>query len=49
LWAARSTDYAKYIKEADLRRDFVEEQIQKSATQVKRKALEDLSPTPLKM
>jgi integrase len=29
------TDYARYIRDADLRRDFVEEQIQKSATQVK--------------
>src|SRR2546427_12235837 len=29
------TDYAKYIKEADDNRDFVEEQIQKSATLVK--------------
>jgi hypothetical protein len=29
------SDYAKYIKEADNNRDFVEEQIQKSATQVK--------------
>ena len=28
-------DYAKYIKEADDNRDFVENQIQKSATQVK--------------
>jgi len=26
------TDYAKYIKEADNNRDFVEEQIKKSAT-----------------
>jgi hypothetical protein len=29
------TDYAKYIKEADDNRDFVEKQIEKSATLVK--------------
>jgi hypothetical protein len=29
------TDYAKYIKEADDNRDFVEERIQKSGTRVK--------------
>ena len=39
------TDYAKYIEEADTSRDFVEEQIQKSATQVKPTEL-DHSPTP---
>jgi hypothetical protein len=40
------TDYAKYIKEADTRRDFVEEQIQKSTTQVKPASDADHSPTP---
>lgn len=37
-------DYAKYIKEADDNRDFVENQIQKSATQVKRTETIDYSP-----
>ncbi len=41
------TDYAKYIKEADDNRDFVENQIQKSATQVKPSSTADHSPTPL--
>jgi integrase len=40
------TDYAKYVKEADTRRDFVEDQIQKSATQVKPASYTDHSPTP---
>jgi hypothetical protein len=39
-------DYAKYIKEADNNRDFVEEQIQKSATQVKPAIEVNQSPTP---
>ena len=39
------TDYAKYIKEADDNRDFVENQIQKSATQVKPTVEVDSSPT----
>ena len=39
-------DYAKYIKEADDNRDFVEEQIQKSATQVKPTQSVASSPTP---
>ena len=39
-------DYAKYIKEADDNRDFVENQIQKSATQVKPASDIDHSPTP---
>ena len=38
------TDYAKYIKEADDNRDFVENQIQKSATQVKPR--DDAVPSP---
>ena len=38
------TDYAKYIKEADDKRDFVESQIQKSATLVN---LPTMSATPL--
>jgi integrase len=41
-------DYAKYIKEADDNRDFVENQIQKSATQVKPAFETDHSPTPPK-
>jgi len=41
------TDYAKYIREADSRRDFVEEQIRKSATRVKPTNYNDYSPTPL--
>jgi integrase len=40
------TDYARYIKEADDNRDFVENQIQKSATQVKPASDVDDSPTP---
>ena len=40
------TDYAKYIKEADDNRDFVESQIQKSATLVKPAADVSNSPTP---
>ena len=40
------SDYAKYIREADDNRDFVEEQIQKSATHVKRASDVDHSPTP---
>jgi integrase len=43
------TDYARYIRDADLRRDFVEEQIQKSATQVKPSIDTDHSPTPPEM
>ena len=39
-------DYAKYIKEADDNRDFVEQQIQKSATQVKPVNYIEYSPTP---
>jgi integrase len=39
------SDYAKYIKEADDNRDFVENQIQKSATQVKPAIEVNLSPT----
>ena len=39
-------DYAKYIEEADSRRDFVEEQIQKSETQAKPRSDVDVSPTP---
>jgi len=39
-------DYAKYIKEADDNRDFVEDQIQKSATLVKPTNDVDHSPTP---
>jgi len=41
-------DYAKYIREADDNRDFVENQIQKSATQVKPASDVDHSPTPPK-
>lgn len=37
-------DYAEYIKEADGSRDFVENQIQKSATQVKPASDTDHSP-----
>ncbi len=41
------SDYAKYIQEADTNRDFVENQIQKSATQVKPSSVIDMaSPTP---
>ena len=40
------TDYAKYIREADFGRDFVEQQIEKSATQVKPASDVDDSPTP---
>jgi integrase len=40
------TDYAKYIKEADDNRDFVESQIQKSATLVKPPDDVSDSPTP---
>ena len=40
------TDYAKYIKDADDNRDFVEKQIQKSATLVKPASDVDNSPTP---
>jgi hypothetical protein len=40
------SDYAKYIKEADDNRDFVENQIQKSATQVKPASEADHFPTP---
>ena len=40
------TDYAKYIKEADDNRDFVESQIQKSATLVKPADDVSNSPTP---
>ena len=40
-------DYAKYIKEADGNRDLVENQIQKTATQVKRADEINDSPTPL--
>lgn len=40
------TDYAKYIKEADDNRDFVESQIQKSATLVKPADNVSNSPTP---
>src|SRR6266550_2168234 len=39
-------DYAKYIKEADDKRDFVESQIQKSATLVKPADDVSNSPTP---
>ena len=39
-------DYAKYIKEADDNRDFVESQIQKSATLVKPADDVSNSPTP---
>ena len=39
------TDYAKYIKEADDNRDFVEKQIQKSATLVKPAIEVEYSPT----
>ena len=39
-------DYAKYIEEADDNRDFLEEQIQKSATLVKPSNAVDDSPTP---
>jgi integrase len=42
------SDYAKYIREADDNRDFVENQIQKSATQVKPSSNTDHSPTLLK-
>ena len=38
------TDYAKYIKEADTNRDFVEKQIEKSATLVKPASEVDHSP-----
>ena len=37
-------DYAKYIKEADDNRDFVESEIQKSATSVK--PVDDVSNSP---
>jgi integrase len=40
------TDYAKYIEEADSNRDFVEAQIEKSATLVKPAAEVVSSPTP---
>jgi integrase len=40
------SDYAKYIREADDNRDFVEKQIQKSATQVKPASDMDHSPAP---
>jgi len=40
------SDYAKYIKEADDNRDFVENQIQKSETQAKPRSDADVSPTP---
>ena len=40
------TDYARYIKEADDNRDFVENQIEKSATLVKPSFDADHSPTP---
>src|SRR5262245_36744099 len=40
------SDYAKYIKEADDNRDFVENQIQKSETQAKPRSDADTSPTP---
>jgi integrase len=40
------TDYAKYIEEADSRRDFVEAEIRKSATQVQPPVMGDSSPTP---
>jgi integrase len=40
------SDYAKYIKEADDNRDFVENQIQKSATLVKPASHVDHSPAP---
>ena len=40
------TDYAKYIKEADDNRDFVENQIQKSATLVQPPSDGDPYPTP---
>ena len=40
------TNYAKYIKEADDNRDFVENQIQKNATIVKRADDVSNSPTP---
>jgi len=43
------TDYAKYIKEADDNRDFVEQQIEKSATQVKPSEDAAVSPAPSKM
>ena len=39
-------DYAKYIKEADDNRDFVESENQKSATLVKPAADVSNSPTP---
>src|SRR5436853_7873122 len=43
------TDYAKYIKEADDNRDFVESQIQKSATLVKLTADISTFATPPEM
>ena len=39
-------NYAKYIEEADTKRDFVEEQIEKSETEAKPKSNADTSPTP---
>ena len=44
----RESDYAKYIKEADNNRDFVEEQIKKSATQMKPSAEIDIASLPQK-
>jgi hypothetical protein len=41
------SDYAKYIKKADDHSDFVEKQIQKSATQVKPASDVEHSPTQL--
>jgi integrase len=43
------SDYAKYIQEADTNRDFVENQIQKSATQVKPSIAVDDFPAPPKI
>jgi integrase len=40
------SDYAKYIREADNNRDFVENQIQKSETQAKPRSDADVYPTP---
>jgi hypothetical protein len=40
------SDYAKYIRETDNNRDFVENQIQKSETQAKPRSDVDVSPTP---
>jgi hypothetical protein len=42
-------DYAKYIKEADDNRDFVENQLQKSATLVQPPSEGNDSPTPPEM